>query len=50
MIDQKTINPDSIPNKKLYTGSQIPCIGYGTFGSDSVSAEIVSETVKKAIY
>ena len=44
------INPDLIPVKKLNSGSQIPCIGYGTFGSDSVSAEIVSETVKKAIY
>ena len=47
---KKQINPNSIPSKKLYTGSQIPCIGYGTFGSDSVPAEIVSETVKKAIY
>jgi len=47
---KKTINPELIPTKKLNTGSQIPCIGYGTFGSDSVSAEIVSETVKKAIY
>jgi diketogulonate reductase-like aldo/keto reductase len=50
MNDKKTINPDLIPNKKLHTGGQIPCIGYGTFGSDSVSSEIVSETVKKAIY
>jgi alcohol dehydrogenase (NADP+) len=47
---KKMINPASIPVKKLYTGSRIPCIGYGTFGSDSVSAETVSATVKKAIY
>ena len=47
---KKTINPISIPTKKLYTGSQIPCIGYGTFGSDYIPAETVSETVKKAIY
>ncbi len=45
-----TINPDLIPVKKLNTGSEIPCIGYGTFGSDSVSAEAVAETVKKAIH
>ena len=44
------INPNSIPSKKLYTGSSIPCIGYGTFGSDYVPAEIVADTVKKAIY
>jgi alcohol dehydrogenase (NADP+) len=50
MNDKKMINPDSIPGKMLYTGSKIPGVGYGTFGSDSVSAEVVSETVKKAIY
>ena len=47
---KKSINPNLIPTKKLYNGSQIPCIGYGTFGSDYVPAEVVSETVKKAIH
>lgn len=44
------INPITIPNKALYTGSKIPCIGLGTFGSDSVHHEKIAETVKKAIY
>ncbi len=48
--EENNINPNSIPSKKLYTGSSIPCIGYGTFGSDYVPAEIVADTVKKAIY
>jgi alcohol dehydrogenase (NADP+) len=34
-----------VPTKKLYTGSQIPAIGLGTFGSDRFSAEQVAEAV-----
>ncbi len=49
-IKEKHIDADLIPSKKLYTGSKIPCIGLGTFGSDSVSADKVAETVKKAIF
>jgi alcohol dehydrogenase (NADP+) len=48
-VKEKQINPELIPNKKLNTG-KIPCIGLGTFGSDSVPAETVSKTVKEAIY
>ena len=44
------LNPGSIPSLTLTTGSKIPCIGLGTFGSDSVPAETVAETVRKAIY
>ena len=47
---QVNSNPTPTPHKRLYTGSKIPCIGFGTFGSDSVPAEIIAETVKKAIY
>ncbi len=47
---EKHINPNSIPTKKLYTGSKIPAIGLGTFGSDSVAADKVAETVKQAVY
>jgi alcohol dehydrogenase (NADP+) len=43
------VNPDLIPKRVLKTGDKIPCIGLGTFGSDSVSADIVAQTVKKAI-
>ena len=43
------IDPNSIPTLTLSTGSKIPSIGLGTFGSDSVPAETVAETVKDAI-
>jgi len=46
----KQLNPKLIPKVTLHTGNKIPCIGLGTFGSDSVSAETVAETVKQAIY
>lgn len=48
--ENKQTNPSLIQGKKLYTGSKIPCIGLGTFGSDSVDAETIAVTVKKAIY
>ena len=35
----KQLNPNLIPEVTLYTGNRIPCIGFGTFGSDSVTAE-----------
>jgi alcohol dehydrogenase (NADP+) len=44
------INPNLIKNLTLYTGDKIPCIGFGTFGSDSIPAETVAATLKKAIY
>ncbi len=43
------VDPNLIPQKTLWTGKRIPCIGLGTFGSDSVSHEKVAEMVKKAI-
>jgi alcohol dehydrogenase (NADP+) len=49
-IKEKWISTDSVPNKNIGFGDKIPCIGLGTFGSDSVPAETVAETVKKAIY
>jgi alcohol dehydrogenase (NADP+) len=47
---ERQIIPNLIPKVALYTGDKIPRIGLGTFGSDSVSAETIAETVKKAIY
>jgi alcohol dehydrogenase (NADP+) len=47
---EKKINPDLIPKFTLNTGSKIPSIGLGTFGSDSVPHKTVAETVKKAIH
>jgi alcohol dehydrogenase (NADP+) len=49
-MNEKAIDINLIPTYSLYTGSKIPCIGLGTFGSDSVSNETVAATVKKAIY
>lgn len=43
------INPDSVPKKKLTNGTEIPCIGMGTFGSDRFTKEEVSEAVRGAI-
>lgn len=49
-IEKKQIDPNLIPDIILHTGSKIPCIGLGTFGSDSIVHKTVAETVKKAIY
>jgi diketogulonate reductase-like aldo/keto reductase len=49
-MNEKAINPNLIPSFSLYNGSKIPCIGLGTFGSDSVSHKTVAATVKNAIY
>jgi alcohol dehydrogenase (NADP+) len=50
MEENKPMDPQWIPKCTLYTGDQIPGIGLGTFGSDTVPAETVANTVKKAIY
>lgn len=38
-----------IPQRRLYTGSAIPAIGLGTFGSDHVSAAEVAQAVSEGI-
>jgi diketogulonate reductase-like aldo/keto reductase len=43
------LDPKLIPQITLNTGDKIPAIGLGTFGSDSVAANTVAETVRKAI-
>ncbi|HEV2362728.1 MAG TPA: aldo/keto reductase [Caulobacteraceae bacterium] len=42
------IDPALIPRRKLNSGTLMPVIGLGTFGSDHVSAAEVAETVKGA--
>lgn len=39
----------SAPNFKINNGQEVPCIGFGTFGSDHASAEEVMESVRIAI-
>lgn len=43
------IDSSQIPQVKLPTGENIPCIGMGTFGSDRVPPQQVSEAVAGAI-
>src|ERR1700685_4063786 len=40
-----SIDPASIPQRKLYTGATMPAIGLGTFGSDHVTPAQVAEAV-----
>ena len=39
------VDPKQVPKKILYTGTEIPCIGLGTFGSDRVSGDAIAEAV-----
>lgn len=43
------IDPKSVPQRELYTGEKIPCIGMGTFGSDRFTAEQISSAVEGAV-
>ena len=47
--DANSIDPKIISFCELYTGDKIPVIGLGTFGSDSVSAITVADSVRRAI-
>lgn len=49
-IDADAVDPSSVPYKTLNSGLRIPAIGLGTFGSDSVTGEVVSAAVKDAIF
>ena len=40
---------DQIPRRKLYTGAEMPAIGFGTFGSDHVSPDQMAQAVRGAI-
>jgi alcohol dehydrogenase (NADP+) len=44
----RSIDPASIPHRRLYTGAAMPAIGLGTFGSDHVSAAQVAQAVRGA--
>jgi alcohol dehydrogenase (NADP+) len=46
--DHGGVDPSFVPQRRLYTGSLMPAIGLGTFGSDHVTALEVAEAVKGA--
>lgn len=39
------VDPRAVPQRKLYTGAAIPCIGLGTFGNDRFSPEEIALSV-----
>src|SRR5580698_3752354 len=43
-----SVDPASIPQRKLFTGATMPAIGLGTFGSDHVTPAQVAEAVRGA--
>lgn len=49
MTPLERVDPQAVPHKTLADGSQLPAIGMGTFGSDSVSADSVAHAVKIAL-
>ena len=47
--EEEVVDPEVVPKVTLPSGEKVPCMGMGTFGSDRVSAEEVSEAVAGAI-
>ena len=48
-LEPGRIDPDLVPRRTLASGSTIPAIGLGTFGSDHASADLVAAAVGEAI-
>lgn len=42
------VDPELVPQRRLYTGAMMPAIGLGTFGSDHIPHHAVAEAVKEA--
>jgi alcohol dehydrogenase (NADP+) len=42
------VDPALVPKRTLYTGTRMPAIGLGTFGSDHVTADEIASAVKGA--
>lgn len=49
IVELSGVDPAIIPFRTLYTGSKIPAIGLGTFGSDKYSGAEIAEAVKGAV-
>lgn len=43
------IDPGKVPQRRLFTGALMPAVGMGTFGSDHVYAQEVSQAVAGAV-
>lgn len=46
--NNKPIDPETVPQRKLRSGGSMPGIGIGTFGNDRFSSEEISASVKGA--
>lgn len=42
------VDPMRVPERTLFTGAHMPALGFGTFGSDHVSASAVADAVRTA--
>ena len=47
-FSKDAVEPEAVPQRRLYTGALMPGIGLGTFGSDRVSAEEIATAVRGA--
>ena len=45
----ETVDPAAVPQRTLHTGARMPAIGFGTFGSDHASHDVVAGAVRGAI-
>jgi diketogulonate reductase-like aldo/keto reductase len=45
----ETLDPAAIPQRTLHTGARMPAIGFGTFGSDHASHDVVADAVRGAL-
>jgi diketogulonate reductase-like aldo/keto reductase len=45
----ETIDPAAVPRRTLFTGAEMPAIGFGTFGSDHATHDVVAAAVRGAI-
>jgi diketogulonate reductase-like aldo/keto reductase len=49
VIAEDAVELGKVPGFETYTGAQVPMIGFGTFGSDNVSGELIAKSVKEAV-
>ena len=47
-MNDASIDPRQVPQRTLYTGTRMPAIGLGTFGSDRFSGEQIAAAVRGA--